>query len=189
MILIGLHGRARAGKDTVGQMLVMHHGCDRIALADPIKAMLIQGLGLRAEHFEGQLKEQVIPWLGRSPRQLMQTLGTEWGRDMVHPDLWKLVAGRDITASQTMGRSVVITDIRFTDEADWLLRQGGEIWHIIRHSDPVAPHKSEQGIHRDQITRTIDNTGSLDHTRRQVAAAYQAAALMVDPLDFMEGRG
>jgi hypothetical protein len=83
MILIGLHGKAHAGKDTVGQMLV-GYGLDRVAFADPIKRMLIEGLGLTAEHFDSPLKEEPIPWLGKSPRQLMQTLGTEWGRDLVN---------------------------------------------------------------------------------------------------------
>lgn len=184
-LLIGLHGKARSGKDTVGQMLV-GYGLDRVAFADPIKRMLIEGLGLGPEHVDSPLKEQPIPWLGKSPRQLMQTLGTEWGRQLVSSDLWILIAARDIAASRMMGRGTVITDVRMQDEAEYIRRQGGQIWHIIRHTDPVAAHSSEQGIPPSLIDRTIDNTGTIDNTRRQVAAAYGTAVLDLDPLDCME---
>jgi hypothetical protein len=183
-ILIGLHGRARAGKDTVGSLLV-RMGLDRVAFADPLKHMLM-AMGLDDYHFEGEAKERPIFWLGKSPRQLLQTLGTEWGRELVHPEIWVRIAGGEIAASHLAGRGVVVTDVRMQDEADYIRRCGGEIWHIIREVQPVAQHASEAGISPQSITRTIDNTGTLEHLERQVTDAAWKAVRDRDPCDAVE---
>jgi hypothetical protein len=39
-------------------------------------------------YLTGDLKEAVIPEIGRTSRHLQITLGTEWGREEVHPALW-----------------------------------------------------------------------------------------------------
>jgi len=89
MRLIGLTGPAGSGKDTVARLLCEQHGFVQIAFADPLRAMLKAGLGLTDEHFNNREdKEAPLEWLGKSPRQLLQTLGTEWGRRQVHPHLW-----------------------------------------------------------------------------------------------------
>ncbi len=181
MILIGLTGKARSGKDTVGQMLV-GYGLDRVAFADPIKRMLIEGLGLGPEHVDSPLKEQPIPWLGKSPRQLMQTLGTEWGRAQ-HPEIWTLIAGREITASRLAGRGVVITDVRFENEAAFVRRQGGEIWHIWRDVEPVAAHSSEAGVAPLMGDRYIGNSGTLQELRNSVAITWENAVFDAQPLE------
>jgi hypothetical protein len=54
-------------------------------------------LGLKDEHFfDRQLKETPLPVIGKSPREIMQTLGTEWGRRLVNPDLWVCLAEREV---------------------------------------------------------------------------------------------
>jgi hypothetical protein len=63
---------------------------------------------------EGDLKEAVHPELGVSPRHLMVTLGTEWGRDAVHPDLWV----RIWAASLPEAAHVVAEDVRFPNEVE-----------------------------------------------------------------------
>jgi len=89
MRLIGLTGPAGSGKDTVARLLCEQHGFVQMAFADPLRAMLKAGLGLTDEELHRRdLKEAPLEWLGKSPRQLLQTLGTEWGRQHVHPHLW-----------------------------------------------------------------------------------------------------
>jgi len=95
-LLFGLAGIARSGKDTAAQHLVTQHGFHSYAFADPLRDGLMHILNLSPCDFEGEQKEQVLPWLGRSPRYLMQTLGTEWGRDTVHPELWLLLAAQNL---------------------------------------------------------------------------------------------
>lgn len=91
-LLIGLTGSARSGKTTAAKHMAIEHGLLHYAFAQPLKAMLAQGMNLTDDHLEGALKEQPLPWLGKAPRELMQLLGTEWGRGMVHSDLWLLLA-------------------------------------------------------------------------------------------------
>lgn len=171
--LIGLHGPARSGKDTVGQMLVDGFCVERISFAEPIRDALRGMMGLTDEHFHGSLKEVQMPWLGKSPRQLMQTLGTEWGRGVVHPDLWLLLAQRKIDAFFERGRSVVITDVRFENEADLIRQAGGQVWHVHRPNvQQVAAHASEAGIAFEVGDLRIDNNGSLEDLCDEVCDAF-----------------
>jgi len=71
-------------------------------------------------------------------------------------------------------RTLIITDTRFDNEAAFIRRAGGTIWHIERAAAPaVRPHVSEQGVARHPGDRVIDNNGSLDDLRR---AVWQAVA-------------
>lgn len=154
------------GKDTVGEYLHENHLFNRRSFAAPMKAMLEAVFGNR---FESGDREQPIDWLGKSPRHLMQTLGTEWGRDCVHPDLWvmlaenewKLHTARRYNAENGVG--LVFTDVRFHNEADMILRNGGELWHIMRdNGGTAAAHRSEMG-HWDSYRQRIliSNEGTL----------------------------
>ena len=171
--LIGLHGPARSGKDTVGQMLVDGFGVQPLSFAEPIRNALRGMMNLTDVHFHGDLKEAVMPWLGKSPRQLMQTLGTEWGRGIVHPDLWLLLAEREIEKAFEHGRSVVITDVRFENEAEFVRKQGGQVWHVHRaNAVKVNAHASEAGIAFQTGDRRIDNNASLEDLCEEVCDAF-----------------
>lgn len=148
-LVIGLAGKARHGKDTVADYLVVNHGFVRLAYADAIRDMLEIGLGIELRYLTTD-KEAIIPWLGVTGRHLMQTLGTEWGRSHVRPDLWRLLLARKIDALADDGDRIVISDVRFRNEADWVrgvLR--GHLWHVYRPGligGPASDHASEAGI-------------------------------------------
>ena len=171
--LIGLAGFAGVGKDTVAAVLARDHGYRRYALADPLREGLAVMLGLDREVFEDRTrKEAPIDWLGRSPRYLMQTLGTEWGRDLVAADLWLRVAERRIAA---LGPRVVVSDIRFDNEADWVRALGGVVWHIRRPGFGGGAHRSESGVRVRPGDAVIANDGTLDALAARVAEALRAA--------------
>lgn len=162
--IIGLTGPAGSGKDTIADWLESTHGFERLALADPIRLGLQNMLDLSYTVFRPGIKEQVIPWLGRSPRELMQTLGTEWGRHMVRRDLWLRVAERTVAAAAAAQNPIVITDIRFEDEAAWLRGLGGAIWHVNRPGvAEVRGHVSEAGVACGERDVTIYNDGSIEY--------------------------
>lgn len=174
MKLIGLIGRARSGKDTVAGYLCRRHRFTQVAFADPMKEMLEVAFG-NVNFREGD-REAPLPWLGKSPRQLMQTLGTEWGRNQVHPDLWTLLTEQKVSAYTLANQSLVISDVRFHNEADMLLKHGGELWQIQRDGAAVAEHISEQAQWDSYPTQTIENNGSLDALYLKVEQAYQGEA-------------
>jgi deoxynucleotide monophosphate kinase-like protein len=160
--IIGIHGPAGAGKDTLAEfMLAADPTLYRYALASPIKRMLAAGLNIdMSDPYWVAHKENIIPLLGKSPRQLMQTLGTEWGREMVNPDLWVIIAQAIFVER---GRGMVVTDVRFEDEAKWIRENGGRIVRIQRAGAlSVNPHASEVGIPQDMNDVFVVNNGTLE---------------------------
>lgn len=171
-LIIALAGPARSGKDTVADHLVKHHQLQSMAFADPIRAMLAEGFDLWAHHFQ-ELKEEPLPWLNISPRRLLQTLGTEWGRSL-HPDIWVLLMQRRLDDYAGPEDRIVITDVRFENEAYWV-RQRGHLWHIQRPdplrvglSDTARAHASEAGVHKLPGDRLLYNDSTLEHLYAQI---------------------
>lgn len=166
-LLIGLTGRAGAGKDTAGAYLEDQYACCAIALADPIRDMLCALLHHidvdEAWLTERALKERPIPALGVSYRHLAQTLGTTWGRGCVSMSLWVRIAMHRVQQIHAMGSNAVITDIRFPNEAAWLHDMGGTLVRIERpdRSSEVRPHISEAHTDTLPAEHTLCNHGSV----------------------------
>lgn len=183
MKTIGLHGLPSSGKDSVGDILCRRHGFARLAFAGPLKDMLIAGLGLRREEIDVPDKEQVIERFGVSPRYLLQTLGTEWGRNTVRPDLWIAVAEQRMKHYRAISTNVVITDVRFENEADYIRRQGGEIWHVKRARSGVVVNLHESNLRLQivpDVDSFLDNSAGLEQLEDQVALALRGS-LIVTP--------
>jgi hypothetical protein len=132
--------------------------------------MLISGLGLDQDDFEHGEKEKVIEWLGKSPRQLSQTLGTEWGRQIVDKDLWIKVAVRKITQLAKTGFDVVIDDCRFDNEVNAMVDLDAVLVKVTRpQTIEVFPHISERGITLpDELFHRIHNDGTIEQLHEQV---------------------
>lgn len=175
MRLIGLIGQARVGKDTVAAHLYRQHDFEQTSFAYRMKLML--QAAFPDVNFNGGDREQPIGWLGKSPRHLMQTLGTEWGRNCIHPDLWTMLTARDIAAARSNNfGGLVVTDVRFHNEANMILAQGGELWHVLRDDAPkVAAHESELYDWANFPRRIIANDGTLDELYAQVDALMVTA--------------
>jgi hypothetical protein len=178
-MLIGLCGPAGAGKNTLAELLTDSDRCSfhQLAFADPLYECISVITGISVAGLQQRdAKEAVIPWLGKSPRQMLQTLGTEWGRETVNPHIWIRIAIERAIPHLATGRGVVITDVRFDNEAQAIVDAGGEVWRVIRPGwkcldDGTAAHQSEAGVSEHLIARTIDNSGSLDDLKRQLVAA------------------
>lgn len=178
-LLIGLAGRKGAGKDTAAEWLCFHANFERIALADPIKVAMAAMLDEDPHTLsESALKEIVINRLGYTQRQLMQILGIEWGQNHVARDLLTRVAKYRIDSYRRVvcpPDGIVVTDIRFEHDADWIRKQGGHIWHIRRDSQSHDAYASELGIKGTQADIWIDNTGSLQRLHAQITNALRCS--------------
>ena len=175
-LLIGLTGLAGSGKDTVRSLLEQDHDFDGIAFADPIRDMLgvlFDSMEIpRDWMIERDLKEQDIPSLGVSYRKMAQALGTEWGRAL-NSNLWLDIAAEKIRVCQQYGNpGVVISDVRFVNEAQWIKSKGGVIWKILRPGlEPVRAHISEQLAAKLPYDYVIDNRGTIDELGHAVTSA------------------
>ena len=160
--VIGFHGLAGSGKDTGADFFrTRFEGYyTKVSLADPLKWMVTELLAAHGHHCpwdDRDWKETPLLY-GKSPRQLLQTLGTEWGRDTVSPTVW--VDSMIHRVEHTLG-GVVIPDIRFENEAAAVRRLGGVVVKVTRHTggrDPVwASHSSEGGLPGHAYDIRVDN--------------------------------
>lgn len=145
--IIGLAGPAGSGKTTIADaMSVLRYR--RQSFATPIHNMLLALLASRTtdarfREIKGPLKETDVPELGgRSYRYAAQTLGTEWGRDLISSTLW--VDSAMAWVSRTNG-NVVFDDVRFASEAA-AIREAGGVVILLSRDDlvPVRDHGSEK---------------------------------------------
>lgn len=164
------------GKSTVAHYLGdLQPGYVRVGFADPLRRMVTELLSAagypwhQAHRFVTWEKEDPLLRIPGQPtaRYLLRTLGTEFGRDQVHPELWVELWAQK---ARTMGR-VVADDVRFPNEALRILSMGGEIWAITRpgRSDDSG-HRSEAGLGDVPIARMIVNDGTLSELRQRVGA-------------------
>lgn len=169
--LIGITGLAGAGKDTIADYFVAK-GYVRYSLADAIKHGLNAMFGWTMEHWaDREWKETVIPKYNRSPRQMAQTLGTDWGRKHVDEDLWLILARDYIAAS---AKPVVIPDVRFDNEARFIHQLGGELIRVVREGvAPVAVHASESGVATCFIDWQFNNRGTIEELHAKLWAAFR----------------
>lgn len=185
MYLVGITGKARTGKDTIAEHMASNHKFHRYSFAAPIKVACKAMFGWNEQHTEGELKEVVDLRFNISPRQAMQKLGTEFGREMVNPDMW--VTRADVEYQRILHNEMltgymngmVVPDVRFENEAQWVRDNGGIIVHVTRsQAKPVNPHSSEEGIAPKDTDVIITNNDSLDDLYWQVDKMVEALALI-----------
>jgi hypothetical protein len=170
--VIGISGRAGSGKTTVAGMIP---GAVVVQLADPLYAALAAMLGipesmLRSPHY----KERPVSGLDKSPRQMLQTLGTEWGRELIDRQFWVRLLERRIAALRDAGvETVAVADVRFENEAAAIREMpGGEVWRVHRAGPgATASHSSEAGVALLGHEIEIQNYGNLDALRTRVLEA------------------
>lgn len=141
-MLIAFTGRAGSGKSTAADHLVEKYGYVKHTFAGPLKAM-VAALGVTpAQITDPHLKVVPIPHFGnKSPREIMQTLGTEWGRHMIHPDIWVNAWKRTLPDAE----NIVVDDCRFDNEVEIIRTLGGKVIKMRRRKadDTVCTHDSE----------------------------------------------
>jgi hypothetical protein len=147
-------------------------GFATLSFADPLYAAVSAITGLTvAELQDRSRKENTLDWISCSPRRLLQTLGTDWGRNMIHEEIWVMATMQRMRP----GGDYCIPDVRFVNEAAAIRARGGVVWRVERpeHSllaGEAAAHASERGIPADYIDAVIQNDGTLADLQAAVDA-------------------
>lgn len=167
---VALIGRARSGKDSVGARLESRYGYTRLAFADPLKDIALE----------------INPWIPTTPgvvvrlHRLIADVGWEYAKDnypevrriLQHtgqsvrdrdPDYWIRALTRQ--AVELEGGPIVVTDVRYPNEAMALSRLGFRLVRVVRPSlgDPSPDaHESETALDDQPIGITILNSGTLE---------------------------
>jgi len=143
--IIGISGAAQCGKDTAADhILSKRPAYQKTSFADPIKTMIRAGFGLTDAQLYGTKKDIVDQFYGCSPRHMMQTLGTEYGRHQINQNIWVLAMQHHL---EQLGGTFIIPDIRFENEAKFV-REHGVLIHIVGRDNNIkeSGHISEAGI-------------------------------------------
>lgn len=179
LALIGLYSASPGcGKSLAANFLRSQQQYKIVSFASPLKLMVMSLFldcnynAQEAYDFAYTNKEIVIPELGVSSRHVQRTLGTEWGRDCIGPDIWV-----NVWKQGTIGHSkVVADDVRFDNEAIAIKDLGGEIWKIERPGCEIdSNHRSDGGLSGFTFDKVIVNDGSLEKFKADIAAAYNSS--------------
>jgi len=172
--IIGITGRAAAGKDTVsdficaqeklrGQLVV------KIACAGQLKVLCAgvfkNAFNTPSSAFFGTQEDKEAPleevpgWTGR---KILQFVGTECFRH-IHEDIWVRATighARDLLVNRGCNM-VVVSDVRFISEAEAIKNAGGIIIRVKRpEADAVeAIHASETQLALIKEDFVLDNQG------------------------------
>ena len=131
-MLIGICGKAGAGKDTIGDFLVEKYKFKKIALADPIKR-LVKDVFALDDHtvYDKVAREQDLDrWKGWTVRMLLQYIGTELFRENIDDAIW--VKSLWYKIQDDKESNYVVTDLRFPNEIQYFKdnAQDGEFLSI-----------------------------------------------------------
>lgn len=139
-MIIGLVGHIGSGKGSVADFLVEAHGFMKESFARSVKDAVSIIFGWDRASLEGDTihsrkwREEPDAWwserMGRnfSPREALQLMGTEAGRDIFHKDLWIYSMERRIN----IHKKYVIADVRFLNEIESIKKLGGYIVRVQR---------------------------------------------------------
>lgn len=168
--IIGLHGFAQSGKDTVAGFL-KHYGYEQVVLAKPLLDCLVAldpivaaDANGRTYRFAEVLEAEGYEEAKKTPefRRLLQVFGSEVGRDLLGPALgvntWVDIARNKIAKKG----QYVISDVRFRDEVKMVREEGGLLVKVKRPGyGPINGHKSDAGLPDHLFDVVIYNDGTL----------------------------
>jgi hypothetical protein len=189
-MIIGLTGKKGSGKDTVAAHLIKEYGFERRAFADPLKKSVAALFGIpyhKVDEWKNDpsrmvyLANDFIVTQGVEPfadeiasempfGEFLQHYGTRSHRDIFGLDFW---------VDQTLpkdgfyaGRKIVVTDLRFENEAHRIKFLQGFVVEITRPDleDSTArdsKHESEQPLPRNLIDWFITNDTDIPSLQKQ----------------------
>lgn len=188
--IIGIAGKAGAGKDTAADFITQNYGFKRVALADPMKRFYRELTGAPVDELWGGSSGRV------NHRVALQHLGTEWGRNCVGESTWvdycfrvvdHIARGLDYHPFDGMGSGqsrvpcfgVVIPDIRFYNEAGAILARGGRVLHLRGSHLPIdSDHASEQAQWDRYVSTAAEHFTSLGPCTSRVSMKAAIGQLM-----------
>lgn len=176
MVLIGLMGIKGSGKTSAALYLMKQYGFIEKSFAECLKRACQELFLLSDSQVFGTQEEKETPddrWFGCTPRKMLQFVGTDLLRNNLNtimPGLgndifihhFKLWYESEIKKNPNL--CVVVSDVRFQNEIDFIQKIGGFVIKINRPSVMTNDmHSSEMEL--QSITTydyLIENTGTLE---------------------------
>jgi hypothetical protein len=174
-------GNAGMGKDTASDILATMTGGVKMAYADPLKDAVSAMLGIpKAILYGTQEQKETYKVYDKSARHWLQFVGTELGRNQIHPDLWVHRLVDRVVASNAW--FIFCSDCRFKNEIDTFKERlllesvAGAVKVVaVRIINPRVAvnlaHRSESEIYNlpvEAFDVVLMNDGSLDDLRTKL---------------------
>jgi len=170
--VIGFCGYARSGKDTAAGFLI-EQNWRRLAFADNLKADLCKLLGITLEELDEK-------------KAALRPLMVEYGRAAraLNPDVWvrRLAVQVQRLAVQMQfevgagAQGIVITDVRYPNEAEWVRSLCGITVKVTREGLEPANREEAESVPKTKCDWEITAaSGQLDVIKTEalrIAAAY-----------------
>ena len=182
-LIIGISGRAGAGKSTLAQALSSSAGGRLVAFADSLRDVVEAAFGSRYETQEAKAARDDF-WAQRlgpkwaDGRSILQRVGSDLFRAQVHPDFWVFHLERRL-ATMPPQPLIAVPDVRFDNEARWIRAQGGLVVRIAR-SDAAARASaglvSDHGVARALIDLDLDSPRAAATVARAPVVSARARA-------------
>jgi hypothetical protein len=173
-MIIGLSGYARSGKDTVAGMLMGIHHYEQRAFANKIRELLFaidplimhDGKDFRLQDIVESKGWEDAKTQHPEVRRLLQDLGVG-ARTLFGDDFWIYQVLKDIHPSD----KIVISDVRFKNEAECISARGGQVWRINRVGVEAAnQHISEHDLDDWKFDGVITNNSDMPNLIKQIRA-------------------
>jgi hypothetical protein len=178
---IGLIGKARSGKDTAAGFLVRDRAYVRLAFADPLKEMALRidpwipsgyGVYVRLSKLIRDVGWDYAKETYPEVRRILQHTG-QTVREY-DDEFWLTAIRRKLNTAERWNIPVVVTDVRYPNEARMLKARGFRLVRVVRPGASAggnaAQHSSETALDDFQADVTVTNAGTLEELRTAVAA-------------------
>ncbi|MFE1425397.1 hypothetical protein ACFW6C_07495 [Streptomyces fungicidicus] len=185
---IGLIGKARSGKDTAAQRMIQTSAYTRLAFADPLKEALLRlnpYIPMNHLNTNSHLRT-VVECLGwdrakeeyTEVRRLLQNYG-QTIREL-DPEFWVRELSRKVATAHAWNMPVVVTDVRYWNEAEALQRAGFYMVQVVRPDNPgigeAGNHTSETELDDWVPDLILRNFGTVETFQRNVDILLQVAS-------------
>jgi hypothetical protein len=197
--LIGVSGKKQSGKDTFAERLVAEHGFTRISFADPLRELALKADPIvRVDEWEDEWEPRLH---GADEVRLSEVVAKDgWDRakeessevrrtlvdlgigvrEVLGRDAWIRRALRDI---ETVNGPVVITDVRFENEAQMVKQLGGIVVRVDRPSLPIDPKAgpSETELDDWRFDLRVVNDSTIEALHKRADSITRSVALLGYP--------
>ena len=177
-MLIGICGKKQTGKNTVAEYLsnTLTKKTNVVSFATPVLniAGVLANDDFRINYEEK--KKTFFPNVNLTGRELLQKVGTEWGRSL-NPNIWvNLLFNKIDDAGYKMYyKHTIISDVRFKNEADEILKRGGILIKLERNTGLSDNHISENDLDDyDKPMYVIDNNGTLEQLKQKLEIVVES---------------